>query len=166
MPNIVSSGEGVGEGVARYVIHRAVCHSTSSTMFWSDRGRFKFPNFLPNSLTNSSRVVQWETFGIITSLHMLLLGAGPEPICPFFIILAILFAVRKAEDEDPISFLSLPLIQLLDSESADLLGGWLQLSPTEDLPTELTSPISQFIMNVGEVQVRRPVCIAIYSYLP
>lgn len=158
---LLSSGEGVGEGVARYVIHRAVCRSTSSTLFWSDRGRFKFPNFLPNSLTNVSRVVKWETFGIIASLHMLVLGAGPEPICPFFIILSILFAVRNANDEDPISFISLPLLQLLDTECADMLSGWLHLSPTDTLPTELTSPISQFIMNVGEVEVGRPAYMTI-----
>ena len=127
--------------------------ATSNSDFWSDRGPFKYPNFLPNSMSDLTRQIQWEVFGIVAALHLFTIGAGPEPMCPFFLIVAMLTAAYGDGDVDPTQSISLPLLRLLDKDSADTLAVWLCFPADAPLPTSLAEPLCQFIINVGEKQV-------------
>jgi len=115
---------------------------------WKHGETWSFPICAP--VINPETELRWTTYGSLCLIHLLTLGAGPDPVSPFLIYLLLISATKRgvglvdARDMN----ISLQSIRDLDQASADILKVWMHLKHTDNLHSmEYTppSPLSTFL---------------------
>ena len=140
----------MGSGLLRTVLREAVSRVLSDPSIWQPRGRFHTIRWSAYSLGGlpRSREVKLRVAGFVALLHMLALKAGPDPISPFLLRLAIKGGARAARIDHA-------FMQLLEPDIYHTLAPWISHSSTQPLPSSAGDPLFSLIVDVG-LDVSRP----------
>ena len=114
------------------------------TTVWQPRGRFTTLRWSPCTPGTypRTREIKIKVAGFVALLHMVLFRAGPDPISPFLLRLAIEGRARACT-LDP------PFLRLLDADMYRLLTPWASYDRTQGLPEDPTHPLMSLLLGTS-----------------
>ncbi|KAI0706371.1 hypothetical protein C8Q76DRAFT_748384 [Earliella scabrosa] len=134
----------VGSGPLRTLMRAAVARVVADESIWQPRGRFHAIRWGPYSLgaLPRHREVKLKVAGYVALLHMIAVKAGPDPVSPFLLRLAIEGGSRASRIDHA-------FMQLLEPDIYHSLGPWIQHDMTKPLPAAAGDPLFHLIIDVG-----------------
>lgn len=144
--NTRSFSDGIGDGPQRSVIRSTIHLSIADEKRWTLRGDYYVPIFLAIIVPVNSRLVRFWSDGILSAIHYLRLGHGPDPVSPWMILAVILGAETSMD-------IPLDYICHIDPKSAKILQPWFKFSASDVLhfPQDFQHPVVQLLFQYVEL---------------
>ncbi|KAG1767573.1 hypothetical protein EDD22DRAFT_950020 [Suillus occidentalis] len=150
-------GEGIGLGVERAVISRAIKIVLDEHYMWqvTNNEGFRCPSIIPFA-SDSGRLICFKTHGTLCALHIFRLHLPPMPCSPFLLCYAI-WGFNALIDP--------AFIQKLAPDTAASLAA-LPLDPTQPLDYSLAGPLSPLLATYSNIQpMQLPANISVEQHM-
>ncbi|KAI0073068.1 hypothetical protein K474DRAFT_1711026, partial [Panus rudis PR-1116 ss-1] len=126
-----------GDGVRRSILQAACEQMVSNHDYWTKEGRhYYLPQFF-DIQEDKRRQDQWEAYGILIATSLICITSLPAS--PFLIM------ALMAPDGDQQLRLTKETIAIFNKPAATTLSPWLDLGPTDDIPTNPNNPVVKFL---------------------
>ncbi|KAI1783770.1 hypothetical protein LXA43DRAFT_1102144 [Ganoderma leucocontextum] len=131
-------GGAIGRGVTRNLLREAIQVALRVPNLWQTRGRYSTIEFRPYA-QERERGLHLRSCGFLCLLHMVALGAGPDPISPFLLRAAI-------EDEDVALQIDAALLRLLAPDDFATLIPWISHDKSVPVARNVTTRVASLLM--------------------
>jgi hypothetical protein len=150
------SQHAIGHGPQRGILREGIKLLTSDRSFWGIREDYLVPLLWPLiTMPVAARNRDFWVCGSWAALHMVILGLGPEPIAPWWILAAI-YGIKSMD-------LELDYIEALDPKSAQLLKPWYKFSAADTLQeVAINDPVYRLLIQYLEMTDVRLPLVSVY----
>ncbi|KAJ6462976.1 hypothetical protein C8R45DRAFT_1177882 [Mycena sanguinolenta] len=138
----------IGPGPERALFRMAVSGLPEYSHFWTpaSTGGFFIPLFSIAGVAIPERCETFAAYGSLLALHCFILGQGPIPISPWLLLALVCGKCGMLIPPE--------VLFALDPDAFDILAPWLTMKASDTMPTHPLHPVSQFLINVMERQLR------------
>lgn len=129
---------------------KTVMNAVENHHFWVEVGSsgFYVPVFSVATIAIPDRCQMFTAYGTLLALHCYVLGQGPLPVSIWLLLVLIVGEEGMLIPKE--------VLAALDPVAFDTLAPWLTMTPSDPIPTHFAHPLSQFLVNVVDVQVSHP----------